>query len=112
MRCRVTPIVAQVGLIGIDVQVFCVGPHLVLSSVSPSFKANSEGASLALAMSTKCSALSGLKKRGNRYVLQRRMQASMIWRAIGCASCHNMQLQTAVSAKAANLCFSSNEQLP
>ena len=72
----------KVGLTRIDMQVFCIGPHLVLSFVSPFFKANSEGASLAFAMSTKCSALSGLKKRGNRYVLQDRMQADMM------LSCH------------------------
>ena len=52
-------------------------PHLMLSPVSPFFKANSEGASLALAMSTKCSALCGLKKRENKYVLQYRVDADV-----------------------------------
>lgn len=44
--------------------------HLVLSSVSPFFNATAEGANLALANLTKCSALSALKKPGNKYVLR------------------------------------------
>ena len=57
-----------------NMQIQYVKSYLVLSSVSPFFNATADGASLALANSTKCAALSALKKPGNKYVLRGSMR--------------------------------------